>query len=92
MMAPAPLARIRSALRALPSQNPAWPSDALMLLADAAREAAIHCEIGGQTSAAATLADIAEQARALAPLFAPATSPAEQLALAELSLRTEGNP
>jgi hypothetical protein len=89
MPAPAPLARIRAELRALPSLNPSWPTDAILLLADACREAAIHCEIGGQRAAAEALGDIAARARALAPIFAPAlaTPQAEQLALTEAAIR-----
>ena len=92
MSAPAPLARIRAELRALPAQNPRWPSDALLLLADAATEAAIHCEIGGQRAAADALVDIAALARSHAPIFAPALpDTAAQLAQTEAALRLEGS-
>ena len=89
-MTPAPLARIRAELRALPAQNPRWPSDAILLLRDALREAAIHCEIGGQRTAAAALQDIADDAQSLAPIFAPADT-AAQLAQTEAALRLEGS-
>lgn len=72
------LARAAEALRAVPLDNPAWGSDALLVVASAWNEAAIAYEthlLTGQADAARGLAEIcrskAEQARALAPVFAP---------------------
>jgi hypothetical protein len=91
MQAPAPLARIRTELRALPTQNPGWPSDALLLLRDALREAAIYADSAGQRGVAQALQDIADDAQALAPIFAPALEGrAAQLAQTEAALRLDG--
>ncbi len=92
MQAPAILAAIRNELRALPSQNPGWPSDAILLLRDALREAALHLRLAGDPAAANVLSDIAKDAQALAPIFAPALDTrAAQLADTEAALRLEGS-
>jgi hypothetical protein len=92
MQAPATLARIRTELRALPAQNPGWPSDAILLLRDALREAAIYADTAGHRGVAQALQDIADDAQALAPIFAPALDTrAAQLADTEAALRLEGS-
>jgi hypothetical protein len=92
MQAPATLARIRTELRALPTTNPGWPSDAILLLRDALREAAIYADTAGQRGVAQALQDIADDAQALAPIFAPAIEGrAAQLAHTEAALRLEGS-
>lgn len=72
------LARAADALRAAPTDNPHFGSDALLILAAAWNEAAIQYEthyLSNAADAARRLAVIcrekAEQARALAPVFAP---------------------
>lgn len=90
MPAPPTLARIRDELRALPAKNAAWPSDAILLLRDALREAAIHAEVGGNAAAAAAFHEIGDAAQALAPIFAPTPAldhRAQQLALVEDAIR-----
>lgn len=75
---PPMLARAVAALRAVPVDNPHWGSDALLILAGAWNEAAIHYDthyLSNPADAARNLAALcrekAEQARALAPVFAP---------------------
>lgn len=89
MPAPPTLARIRDELRALPAKNPAWASDAILLLRDAVREAATHCTGAGLRDTADGFAAIATAAEALAPIFAPAELDhrAQQLALVEDAIR-----
>lgn len=68
---------LRRELRALPARNPAYPSDALLIFADALARGADALALDGRGPAAELLRDIAKQARALAPVFAPPTpSPA----------------
>ncbi|UXQ89143.1 hypothetical protein [Synechococcus phage MinM1] len=92
--APPILARIRAALRALPATNPVYATDAILLLRDALREAAIHARIGGQHAAADALQDIATDAERLAPIFAPVapgtTTRAAELATIQAALRQDG--
>lgn len=89
MPAPKPpiLAAIEQRLRALPADNPAFATDAVLVAADWIAEAALHLEIGGQRPSADAAHDmatrlrvLARQWRALAPVFAApapgATSPA----------------
>jgi hypothetical protein len=88
MAALPPLARIRAEMRALMAKNPAWPSDAILSLGDACREAALHCAAGPEPHSAAAFHDIADMAQVLAAIFAPALDQrAEQLALTETALR-----
>lgn len=96
MRAPSPpiLARIRAELRALPAANPAYPTDAFLLLRDALREGAVHCSIGGQQPAADALNDIADAAERLAPIFAPvaphSAAREAELATIQAALRQDG--
>jgi hypothetical protein len=71
------LARAAEALRALPTDNPGWASDALLILAGALNEAAAHLEIHHACAAADGARAVQRQchalrdrARALAPIFA----------------------
>lgn len=65
-------------LRALPTDNPRFACDALLIAADWCRDAAVHHEIARQPEAAdaqlrfaAELRAVEARARTLAPVFAP---------------------
>lgn len=91
MPAPPLLDAIEARMRALPQDNPRWPTDALLLACDYVAEMALFCRVAGQHHAADHAMNTADRWRDLARAFAPPApeTRAAQLAGIEHAIRQE---